>query len=185
MTDSQTLNYTTSATAELVTVASGRAPDLDDAEMVSRLQKARRLRVRMEAREESKWNLALSGVAEDVERAEDEEDRAELAQEHAELLSAAGFGERALEVLARISPSLDEISLDDIPVLRLLLEQAKVLASLGRVRSIQGLRDLVARLQPKDARETSIQSQVVELLEQTRAEVPAERVDSMKQLLRV
>lgn len=76
---------TLSATAEVVERASGRAPNLGDAEMVARLQRARRLRVRMEAREESKWNLALAGLAEDVENTEDDDDRAELVQEHAEL----------------------------------------------------------------------------------------------------
>ena len=55
--------------------------------MVTRLQRARRLRVRMEAREESKWNLALAGLAEDAAQACDEDDRAELVQEHAELLA--------------------------------------------------------------------------------------------------
>ena len=76
-----------SAVAEVIEKATGRAPDLEDAQMVARLQRARRLRVRMEAREESKWNLALKGLAEDVAQAEPE-GRLELVQEHAELLGA-------------------------------------------------------------------------------------------------
>ena len=42
-----------SDSAEVVERASGVAPSMDDADMVARLQRARRLRVRMEAREES------------------------------------------------------------------------------------------------------------------------------------
>jgi len=95
------------ASAEVVQRASGRVPSLGDADMVARLARARRLRVRTEAREESKWNLALCGMREDVARAhaeaqaepteESADSLQELVQEYAELLAAAGFGDKALE----------------------------------------------------------------------------------------
>merc|ERR1712185_375575 len=105
----------------------------------------------MEAREESKWNLALSGLAEDVERAESEEDRAELTQEYAELLAAAGFGEKALETFS--NAGLDRLSLRDIPKLRLLLDQAKILLRLGRVADVDAARTRVEQLQPLSSNE--------------------------------
>lgn len=154
-----------SDSAEVVQRASGTAPSMDDPEMVARLQRARKLRVRMEAREESKWNLAMAGLREDVEKAECDEDRAELAQEHAELLAAAGFGDRALEALSAVLPSGTDLSLDDIPTLRLLLDQAKIIARLGRLADFEDLRARVANLQPRDRRQSSIRSQVLEVLE--------------------
>ena len=166
------------ASADVVEQATGRAPSMDDPEMVARLQRARRLRIRMEAREESKWNIALSGLADDVVRAESEEDRAELVQEHAELLAAAGFGDKALEVLSSVAPPLEALSLDDIPGLRLLLDQAKILKGLGRVSAIEAFRRRVEQLTPRDARETSIRSQVVQLLVEMVVEVPIEAVSS-------
>ena len=167
-----------SATAGLVEKASGHAPNLDDAAMVGRLQRARRLRVRMEAREESKWNLALSGFADDVAHTEDEEDRAELVQEHAELLAAAGFVDKALEVLSAVAPTADGLSLQDIPGLRLLLDQAKILARAGRLRQIEALRRQVEQLQPRGARESNIKEQVLELLVETCVEIPMELVNA-------
>ena len=169
---------TLSATAELVERATGRAPNLGDAGMVARLERARRLRVRMEAREESKWNLALAGLAEDVEQAEDEEDKAELVQEHAELLAAAGLVDRALAVLATVAPPLEEVSLGDIPGLRLLLDQAKILAGAGRLSSIDALRGHIDQLQPRGSRESDVKAQVLELLVQACIEIPLERVNS-------
>ena len=153
-----------SSTAHVVELASGKAPSLEDAEMVKRLERARRLRARMEAREESKWNLALSGLAEDVERAESEEDRAELTQEYAELLAAAGFGEKALETFS--NAGLDRLSLRDIPKLRLLLDQAKILLRLGRVADVDAARTRVEQLQPLSSNEGRVRAQVVQLLEE-------------------
>ena len=132
----------------------------------------------MEAREESKWNLALAGFAEDIAKAEDEEDRAELVQEQAELLAAAGFGDKALDALSTIAPALTDLSLEDIPGLRLLLDQAKILARLGRLSRIDALRARVQELQPDDAREESIKAQVIELLIKEAVEVPIEKVNT-------
>ena len=149
-----------SATAALVKCASGRAPSLDDAQLVTRLQRARRLRVRMQAREESKWNLALSGLAEDIQRAMAQGDcYLELVQEHSELLAAAGLGDKALEVHTRLG-SLSNLGLRDIPTLRLLLERAKLLASLGRVADVEALAERVDQLEPRGDRETKLKSQV-------------------------
>ena len=164
-----------SATAQVVERASGRVPNLDDAEMVVRLQRARRLRVRMEARDESKWNLALSGLAEDVDKAEDDEERAELVQEYAELLAAAGMGDKALEVLSTVAPSLEDVSLADVPGLRLLLDQAKMLARLGRRSRVEAIRSRVDQLRSLFPRERSIKAQVVEMLAKTSADCPTER----------
>jgi hypothetical protein len=166
-----------SATAGLVEHASGRAPSLEDSDMIAQLQRARQLRVRMEAREQSKWNLALAGLAEDAEHAKSEDDRVELVQERAELLVSAGFGDKALEVLSTVA-SFDELSLEDIPTLRLLLDTAKILAQLGRVPEIEAFRARVDQLQPGDSRESSIKGQVVELLVGMIVEVPIDRVNA-------
>ena len=166
---------TLSDTAEVVKVASGRAPSLDDADMVARLDRARRLRMRMEAREESKWNRALSGLAEDVERAKSEEDRAELLQEHVELLAAAGFGDKALSVLSAAG-TVDDVRLDDIPTLRLVLDQAKILARLGRVADLEAWRTRVDQLQPSSPRERKIKAQVVDMLVEMIVGVPVDQV---------
>ena len=171
---------TLSATADVVEKASGRAPNLDDAAMVQRLDRARRLRIRMEAREESKWNLALAGLAEDAAQAEDEDDRAELVQEQAELLASAGFADRALEVLSTVAPTSEALSLDDIPRLRLLLDKAKILARAGRLGEIEALRSRAAQLPPRGPREANIKAQVMELLAQTIVEVPMERVNATR-----
>ena len=170
---------TLSATADVVEKASGRAPNLDDAAMVQRLDRARRLRIRMEARE-SKWNLALAGLAEDAAQAEDEDDRAELVQEQAELLASAGFADRALEVLSTVAPTSEALSLDDIPRLRLLLDKAKILARAGRLGEIEALRSRAAQLPPRGPREANIKAQVMELLAQTIVEVPMERVNATR-----
>lgn len=95
-----------------------------------------------------------------------------MVQEYAELLAAAGFGDKALEVQSTVA-SLDELSLDDIPVLRLLLDRAKILAGLGRVDDIKALRSRVDQLKPRGSRESSIKAQVVQLLGETIAKSQA------------
>ena len=57
-----------------------------------------------------------------MEHAKSEDDRVELVQEHAELLAAAGFGDKALEAFSTVA-SLEDLSLSDIPMLRLLLDR--------------------------------------------------------------
>ena len=162
-----------SASAEVVERASGRAPNLEDAEMVARLQRARRVRIRTEAREESKWNLALAGLAEDVAHAEDEESRMKLVHEQAELLASAGFAGKAAEVLSTVV-SFGDLSLQDIPKLRLLLENVRILARMGRVLDIGDLSSRMDRLQPRNPRETDIKSQVSEIICQTIIGIPEE-----------
>ena len=102
VTDTSELMFTEisdlSCTMALVKRVSGSIPRIDSTKM-TRLEKARRLRLRMQAREESKWNLALSGVAEDLKCACSDEDRLELIQDQANVLAAAGLGEEALEAI--------------------------------------------------------------------------------------
>ena len=86
--------------------------------------------------------------------------------------------DRALEVISSIAPPPEEISLGDIPGLRLLLDQAKILARAGRLSNIEALRRRVEVLQPSGSREGNIKSQVVDLLVQTCVEIPIERVNS-------
>eukprot|EP00947_MAST-08B_sp_MAST-8B-sp1_P005406 g5406.t1 len=161
-----------SGSAEVVQRATGRSPNLDDAAMVARLQRARRLRVRTEAREQSKWNLALAGLREDLEQAQSSEERAELAQEYAELLAAAGFGERALEVLSAVaSLDRDRLRLHDIPTLRVLLDLARILAHMGRAADIYQLRHRVGQLIPRNPRECSTKAQVDDVLVSVLGEV--------------
>jgi ferredoxin-NADP reductase len=153
-----------SGSAALVARASGRAPSLEDPAMVARLERARQLRMRMQAREESKWNLALSGMGEAVQNARSAEEREELMQEHAELLASAGYHSKALSMLAS-STRMDKLSLHDIPRLGVLLLRTEVLAALGRVAE---LRELVAHIGQLDARGSSDENtrrQAVELLQ--------------------
>ena len=158
---------TISSTADIIEQACGLAPSLDDAELVGRLQRARQLRVRVQAREESKWNLALSGLAEACAQEEDADERAGLVQEHAELLLAAGFAEMALSVLSAASPEAAAVRLCDMSALRLLYEQARVLARLGRCSAINEMRAIVLQLTPAGRHERRLQEQLGAMLEQT------------------
>ena len=53
--------------AECVEKSTGVLPSLDDPDLRARLQDARKMRVRQQAKETSKWNAALDGMAEQVE----------------------------------------------------------------------------------------------------------------------
>ena len=168
VTDTSELMFTEisdlSCTMALVKRVSGSIPRIDSTKM-TRLEKARRLRLRMQAREESKWNLALSGVAEDLKCACSDEDRLELIQDQANVLAAAGLGEEALEAIDGILKEY-VLKLQNIPLLRLVLDKAKLLARLGKDKELAALRESVDQLQPCGYRESSTKTQVICILEQ-------------------
>lgn len=159
-----------SCSAQVVQHACGRAPDLEDDELVAKLQRARRVRVRMQAKEECKWNLALSGFAEEVEQASagSAEGQEELMQEQAELLAAAGFAHEALQLLSAAAPTA-RTSLRDIPKLRLLLQRAEMLAQLGLADQLAALVGHVSSMAPGTGDERRIQGQVLGMLRQSQA----------------
>ena len=162
VTDTSELMFTElrdlSSTVALVERVNGSIPRIDSTKM-TRLEKARRLRLRMRAREESKWNLALSGVAEDLKCAYSDEDRLELIQDQANVLAAAGLGEEALEAMDRILKEY-VLNFQNIPMLRLVLDKLSYCHALVKTRSSQdyervliscGLVDSRVILRPKSS----------------------------------
>jgi hypothetical protein len=152
------------ATAKVVERATGRPPSLEDADTVARLLRARKVRVRAQAREESKWNLALAGMAEDVALARDADEMVELVQDHAGLLASAGRHAEALDVLAALRLEVEPPAWTEVPQLRVLLLRAEILAALGRASEISELRRRMALIEAADPRSRGIKSQVDELL---------------------
>ena len=118
--------------ADIIAEATGRAPDLDDEALRSRLGAARRMRVRQTARGEGKWNVAMAGLAEQVAAA-DADDRLELQYELAQLCISAGQCERALELLVEMEAAVG----GGHPMI--LMERGKALAKLGRAAEIEAL----------------------------------------------
>ena len=118
--------------ADIIAEATGRAPDLDDEALRSRLGAARRMRVRQTARGEGKWNVAMAGLAEQVAAA-DADDRLELQYELAQLCISAGQCERALELLVEMEAAVG----GGHPMI--LMEKGKALAKLGRAAEIEAL----------------------------------------------
>ncbi|CAE7223562.1 unnamed protein product [Symbiodinium pilosum] len=114
--------------------------------MVQRLANARQLRIRQQAREENKWNVALSGMGEQVVKASGNQ-RLRLQMEHADLLYNAGFWEEALEQITAVQKAVP----DNLDVI---LAVAKILSKVGRVEEIMGLESLVRRIccDPEDFR---------------------------------
>ena len=108
-------------------------------------------------------------MAEDVANAKTAEARMELVQEQASLLSAAGFPDRALEVLSE-QFQLQHLSLNAIPQLRLLIAKAEVLGKVGRVDDIRELQSYVTQLTPRGPSEANVQAQVVQILQQHQSE---------------
>jgi ferredoxin-NADP reductase len=160
-----------SCSTKVVEHACGRTPNLGDDELVARLQRARRVRMRMQARDELKWNMALSGLAEEVAQAaaEESERHEELMLEHVELLAAAGLGDAALELLSAAAP-LEDLSLQDIPKLQMLMQKAEVLARLGRVDEIEMLRHHFKDREPSTAGERRIRAQVLQNLSRIKSD---------------
>eukprot|EP00418_Pyrodinium_bahamense_P072109 CAMPEP_0179099894 /NCGR_PEP_ID=MMETSP0796-20121207/46105_1 /TAXON_ID=73915 /ORGANISM="Pyrodinium bahamense, Strain pbaha01" /LENGTH=533 /DNA_ID=CAMNT_0020797699 /DNA_START=58 /DNA_END=1659 /DNA_ORIENTATION=+ len=123
--------------AAVVQQATGKAPNLDDPVVLQRLDNARKMRIRKQAREENKWNAALAGLADQVLSASGNQ-RLELQLEHSELLTCAGSWERALDILTEV----ESVMPGNIEVL---MERAKVLGKLGLVEEIDTIQQQVAR----------------------------------------
>jgi len=145
--------------ADLVERACGKAPHLDDEQMVARLTKARRLRVRMQARQESKWNVALAGFQEDLDATTTSGQRVELAAEYAELLVSAGFCDKALHAISFVGD--EQLSLGDIPTLQVIIQQAAIFARIGHCDRVKSLQDRINPLRPDTPRERSVKRQLV------------------------
>ena len=91
----------TEKSVRIVEAATGVKLNLDDPEMLQRMAVARQTRVRQQACLESKWNLALAGMREQVSNA-CQKRRLKLQLEFGELLHKAGLWEESLEQLAQV-----------------------------------------------------------------------------------
>ena len=118
--------------AAVVREATGEAPHLDDPALRQRLTAARQLRVRRQAKGESKWNLAMAGMAEQLASSTDPDVKLQLQFEHAQLSRSAGQWEQALQSLA----TMEEVAGAHPEVL---IEKGKVLGKLGRLDELVAL----------------------------------------------
>eukprot|EP00928_Gymnodinium_smaydae_P079311 TRINITY_DN63273_c0_g1_i1.p1 TRINITY_DN63273_c0_g1~~TRINITY_DN63273_c0_g1_i1.p1 ORF type:complete len:539 (+),score=58.99 TRINITY_DN63273_c0_g1_i1:66-1619(+) len=112
--------------AAVVQWAIGQMPNLEDPALKQRLEEARSARIRVQARESSKWNRALGTFAKEAQaQAMSLDGRAE----YAELLDSAGLWQQALSEVERI------ISLAPT-AMQLQLQRAELLGKLGRDNEI-------------------------------------------------
>ena len=118
--------------AAVVREATGQAPSLDDPGLRQRLTAARQLRVRKQAKGETKWNLAMAGMAEQLVSTADPDDRLQLQFEHAILSRSAGAWEQALRSLVAVEEVVGAHP-------EVLLEKGKVLGKLGRLEELVAL----------------------------------------------
>jgi hypothetical protein len=118
--------------AAVVREATGISPVLDDPGLRQRLTAARQLRVRKQAKGETKWNLAMAGMAEQLVSTADPDDRLQLQFEHAILSRSAGAWEQALRSLIAVEEVVGAHP-------EVLVEKGKVLGKLGRLEEIVAL----------------------------------------------
>ena len=118
--------------AEVVREVTGQAPNLDEPGLRQRLTAARQLRVRRQAKGETKWNLAMAGMAEQIASTVDPDDRLELQYELAILSRSAGAWEQALRSLVAVEEVVGAHP-------EVLLEEGKVLSKLGRLEELAAL----------------------------------------------
>lgn len=127
----------------VVEAATGKAPNIEDPAMWERLGAARRMRMRRLAKEEKRWNAAMSGMNEQIAKTTDLDDRMELETELCELLVSAGRWELAAELLTQIKATTDAM---DSPDPQIILSLAEVLGKLKRVDAIEVLQEEVWRV---------------------------------------
>ena len=118
--------------AEVVREVTGQAPNLDEPGLRQRLTAARQPRVRRQAKGETKWNLAMAGMAEQIASTVDPDDRLELQYEHAILSRSAGAWEQALRSLVAVEEVVGAHP-------EVILEEGKVLSKLGRLEELAAL----------------------------------------------
>jgi hypothetical protein len=128
---------TVEKSAAVVRAATGHLPSLEDPAMVGRLAAARRMRMRQLAKEEKRWNSAMSGMHEQITKTTDPDDSQELEMELAELLVAAGRWELAAELLTKVKATNSDLSV----IMRL----GEVLGKLKRADAIERLQEEVWR----------------------------------------
>ncbi|KAK3235285.1 hypothetical protein CYMTET_54504 [Cymbomonas tetramitiformis] len=128
---------TVDKSAEVVRVATGHTPSLQDPGLSQRLTAARSMRMRLVAREEQKWNAAMAGMAEQIANTADEDDRVELQFDLAQLYVNAGHYEKALEYLAVVKSAA-------VHTPRVYMSVGKVLAKLRRFKELDDLAEEVA-----------------------------------------
>jgi len=115
---------TVQESATVVQKATGRLPNVDDSDMLQRLTDARLVRIRSQARDESKWNVALAGFADQVLNASGSRSL-QLHFEFSELLMNAGCWEQALEQLTQIQKRIPHN-------IQILMQRAQILSKLGQ-----------------------------------------------------
>ncbi len=118
----------------IVKDATGHTPNLTDPSLVRSLARARSFRKRQQAKKERKWNTAMNGMAEEIERVKKWEDRLELQVELAQLNTSSGQLERAMAII---------ISIEEFMVGRshpmIIQEKGKVLSRLGQLDELEAL----------------------------------------------
>jgi len=119
--------------SSVVHEATGIMPSLDDASLVQRLTDSRQLRIRQQARNESKWNAAMSCFAKHMSEKSGSQ-RLQLQLEFSELLQAAGLWEEALEQILEVQKAVPGN-------VQVLMEHAKILGKLGQVDQINQIKE--------------------------------------------
>lgn len=147
--------------ATLVQKATGQAPHSDDPAVAQRLTNARRTRIRHQAREESKWNIAMAGLAEQISSSSGE-DRWQLQVELSKLLGCAGRWEQGLTLLAEVEAGVHGN-------MTVMMERARLLGKAGRMDEINAMKKEISRVfcNPEDEYE---ERQALRQLEKCRSE---------------
>ena len=130
----------------IVETAKGAKLNLDDADMFQRMAVARQTRIRQQACLESKWNVALAGMSDQISIAPDRR-RFKLQKEFGELLYKAGLWEEALDQFLRVQ----EAAPTNIETMMAL---AQIFSKLGRTDGLVHLENQVKRIccDPEDFR---------------------------------
>lgn len=130
----------------VVKEATGIMPSLDDPSVVQRLTDVRQMRIRQQARDESKWNTALSGFAEKMSNKSGNE-LLQLKFEYCELLQSACCWEQALEEITEV----EKYAPRNVQVL---MDRAKILGKLGQFEEIDQIKERVSKIfcDPEDFR---------------------------------
>eukprot|EP00913_Durusdinium_trenchii_P029236 g27405.t1 len=132
--------------AEVVQHATGRTLDLRDPDMLQRFTSVRRVRIRQQACQESKWNAALAGISEEIAQSSGMR-RWQLRIEYGQLLRRAGLFEEAMTEVSEVHKAFPTS-------IEVLMEFAQILSKLGRVEHITDLEAHVRSIccDPEDVR---------------------------------
>ncbi len=131
--------------AAVVKDATGHTPNMTEPSLVHSLTRARSFRKRQQAKKERKWNTAMNGMAEEIERVGNWEDRLELQFELAQLNTSSGQLERAMAIIKSIEEVMVGRSFCQGCIGRglgqpmIIQEKGKVLSRLGQLDELEAL----------------------------------------------